>query len=132
MRGAASVVPPAQIGQVLFTLRSANMQLTTDQQFTRLFAGVNYRITDIIAVRKTGAGATSILGGIYDAASKGGSAIVAVGQNWVTLAANVNVVPTLAAVVATALLSGTPYLSLSTGSTGACTADLFILGYCID
>lgn len=108
------------------------MQSTADQQFTKLFAGTTYRITDIIAVRKTGGASVACLGGIYDAASKGGNAIVAVGQSWVSLAASVNVAPTIAAVVATALLTGTPYMSLSTGSTAACTADVFIFGYCVD
>lgn len=124
--------PTSTAGQILFVKRSADMQLNTDQIFTKLFAGTNYRITDIIAVRKTGAASVACLGGIYDAASKGGNAIVAVGQSWVTLAAAINVAPTIAAVVATALLTGTPYLSLSTGSTAACTADVFIFGYAID
>ncbi len=124
--------PTATTGQVLFVKRSADMQSTADQIFTKLFAGTNYRITDIIAVRKTGGASVACAGGIYDAASKGGNAIVAVGQSWVALAASVNVVPTIAAVAATALLSGTPYLSLSTGSTAACTADLFIFGYSVD
>jgi hypothetical protein len=131
-RGGSPSVPVKQVGQVLFVLRSANMQLTTDQAFTRQFVGTNYRITDIMAVRKTGGASVACLGGIYDAASKGGNAIVAVGQSWVTLAANVNVAPTLAAIVSTALLSATPFLSLSTGSTAACTADVFIFGYCVD
>lgn len=132
LKSSAGGVPNTQQGQVLFVLRSANMQSTSDQQFTRLAAGVNYRITDIIAVRKTGAATVACAGGVYDAASKGGSAVVGVAQSWVTLAANVNVVATLAAVNATALLSATPYLSLTTGSTAACTADLFIFGYVID
>lgn len=71
-------------------------------------------------------------GGIYDAMSKGGNAIVGVAQSWIALASGVNVVPTLAAVVGTSLLSATPYLSLTTGSTAACTADIFIFGYCLD
>lgn len=132
VRGGGSPIPATQMGQVLFVLRSANMQLTTDQAFTRLFTGTNYRITDIVSVRKTGAASVACAGGIYDAASKGGSAIVGVAQSWVTLAANVNVTPTIAAVVGTALLSATPYLSLTTGSTAACTADVFIFGYCVD
>jgi len=131
-RGGSPSIPVNRVGQVLFVLRSANMQLTTDQAFVKQFVGTSYRITDIVSVRKTGGASVACLGGIYDAASKGGNALVAVGQSWVTLAANVNVVPTLAAVVATALLSTTPFLSLSTGSTAACTADLFIFGYCVD
>jgi hypothetical protein len=131
MQRSASNYPP-KVAQILFVLRGADMQSTSDQQFSKIFSGTNYRITDIIAVRKTGGASVACAGGIYDAASKGGSAVVGVAQSWVTLAANVNVVPTLAAVNATALLSATPYLSLTTGSTAACTADVFITGYCID
>lgn len=130
-----SVSPPqptTNTGQVLFSLRGANMQSASDQVFTKLFSGTNYMITHIVAVRATGAGSVACAGGIYDAASKGGNAIVGVAQSWVTLAANVSVVPTIAAVVSTALLTATPILSLTTGSTAACTATIFIFGYCVD
>lgn len=132
VRGGSTGIPGIQLAQLLFVKRSADMQSTSDQQFSKIFAGTNYRITDIIAVRKTGGASVVCAGGIYDAASKGGNALVATAQSWVALAANVNVVPTLAAVISTALLSATPYISLTTGSTAACTADLFIFGYCID
>lgn len=132
MRSGGPAIPATNAGQVLFVKRGADMQSTADQAFTKQFAGTNYRITDIIAVRKTGGASVACAGGIYDAASKGGNAVVAVAQSWVTLAANINVVATLAAVNATALLSTTPFLSLTTGSTAACTADLFIFGYVVD
>lgn len=118
--------------QLLFVLRSANMQLNTDQVMTKAFAGTQYRITDIVGVRKTGAATVACAGGIYDAASKGGNAIVANTQDWVSLASGVMVTATKAALVATTILTGTPYLSLTTGSTGACTADIFVYGYVID
>jgi hypothetical protein len=131
------VSPPISVSaantlQVLFVLRSANVQLTTDQVFTKLFTGTKYRITEIIAAQKTGGATVACAGGVYDTASKAGNAIIAAGQSWVTLAASVNVVGTLAAVNNTALLTATPFLSLSTGSTAACTADFFIVGYVID
>lgn len=132
MRSGGPAIPATQMGQVLFVKRSADMQSTADQAFTRLFAGTSYMITNIVAVRKTGGASVVCAGGIYDAAAAGGNALVATAQSWVALAANVNVVPTLAAVVSTALLSATPNLKLATGSTAACTADLFIFGYCID
>jgi hypothetical protein len=116
----------------LFVLRSANMQSTADQAFTKTFAGTQYKITEIIARRKTGGASVACTGGIYDAAAKGGNAIVGVAQSWLTLAASVNVTATLAALVSTTDLSATPFLSLTTGSTAACTADLFIMGYPVD
>lgn len=127
-----SGLQPQSANQILFVLRGADFQSTADQQFTKLFAGTNYRITDICAVRKTGGASVLCAGGIYSAAAKAGNALVATAQSWVTLAANVNVVPTLAAVVGTALCTTTPYLSLTTGSTAAVTADVFIAGYIID
>lgn len=96
--------------QLLFVKRSADMQLATDQIMTKSFAGTQYRITDIVGVRKTGAASVACLGGIYDAASKGGNAIVAATQNWVSLAAGVMVTATKEALVDTTILTGTPYL----------------------
>lgn len=132
LKSSAGAIPNTQVSQVLFVIRGANMQSTADQAFTKLFSGTNYMVSQIIAVRKSGGASVVCAGGVYDAAAKGGNALVGVAQSWVALAANVNVVPTLAAVVSTALLSATPFISLTTGSTAACTADLFIIGYCID
>jgi hypothetical protein len=132
MRSGGQSLSASNAMQQLFVLRSANMQLTTDQAFSKSFTGTNYQITHIVAVRKTGGASIVCAGGIYDTASKAGNALVGVAQSWVTLAASVNVVPTLAALVNTALESATPFLSLTTGSTAACTADIFIFGFCID
>ena len=124
---------PGLAGQVLFVLRNANFQSTADQAFTKVFSGTNYRITDIMAKQKTGAASVVCAGGIYDAAAKAGNAIVGVGQSWVTLSSGVTVNGVLAGVVSTALLnSSTLFLSLTTGSTGAVTGDIFVFGYPID
>lgn len=115
--------------QLLFLLSGANLQSTTDQPFTRMFNGVNYRVMDIFARQRSGGASVLCAGGIYDAASKGGNALVAAAQSWVTLASGVTVSASLASLIGTTLLSGTPILSLTTGSTAACTADIFIFGY---
>lgn len=115
--------------QLLFKLTGANFQLTTDQAFTAVaFGGVNYWPLHIVARQRTGAASVACAGGIYDAASKGGNAIVAAGQSWVTLASGVIVAATRAALADTTLLSATPILSLTTGSTAAITGDVFIYG----
>jgi hypothetical protein len=124
-----SLLNPRQTQQLLFVLRQANMQLTTDQAFTRLFDGQSYRIRDIFARQRSGAASVACAGGIYDAATKGGNAIVAAGQSWVTLASGVTVDGVLAALNNTTLLSATPILSLTTGSTAACVADFYIYGF---
>ena len=132
MLKAVAPQPTANLQQLLFVLRGANMHITTDQAFTKVFTGTNYVVTSVIAARKTGAASVTCAGGVYTAASKGGDALVAATQSWVTLAANIIVNATLAAVAGTAIESATPYLSLTTGSTAACTADVFIFGVCID
>lgn len=114
--------------QLLFQAR-CNMQLTTDQPFTRLFGGSNYFITSIVARQRTGAASVLCAGGIYDAANKSGNALIAAAQSWVTLASGVIVSATLAAVIGTTLLANTAILSLTTGSTAACSADLYIYGF---
>ena len=118
--------PAAQ--QVLFKLSGANLQLTTDQAFTKVYTGSAYAVTAIYARQRTGAASVTCAGGIYDTASKGGNALVAATQSWVTLASGVIVSATLASLTGTVLLSNTPILSLTTGSTGACTADVYIYG----
>lgn len=115
--------------QILFYLPCADMQSTSDQPFYRVFPGTAYRILDIFARQRSGAASVACAGGIYDAATKGGNAIVAAAQSWVTLASAVTVSATLAALVQTTLLSASPRLSLTTGSTGVCTADMWIVGY---
>lgn len=127
-----SQLPVGNALQVLFVGRNLDFTLTTDQALTKLFSGAKYRVTDIIATRKTGAGATACAGGIYDTASKGGNALVAAAQSWVTLAAGVNVAPTIAAVNNTAVLAPSLFLSLTTGSSAALTGDIFVVGYCYD
>ena len=108
------------------------MQLNTDQALTKVFAGTKYRVKDIMVNHASGTATVACAGGIYDTVTKGGNALVAAGENYVTLAAGVNVAPTITSVANTAVLAPTLYLSLSTGSTGACTADVFVYGYCVD
>lgn len=114
---------------LLFQISAANFQLTTDQAFQRFFSGSNYTVSAIIARQRSGGASVACAGGIYDTAAKAGNAIVAAAQSWVTLASGVIVTATLAAIDATALLSNTPFLSLTSGSTAAITADVFIYGY---
>jgi hypothetical protein len=114
--------------QLLFKLNAANLQLTTDQPFTKLFGGTNYMPIAIIARQRSGAASVACVGGIYDGAAKSGNIVAAAATNWVTLAAAAPVVVPVANLLQTALLSATPILSLTTGSTAACTADFYIFG----
>lgn len=122
------------VQQLLFVLRAADFELTTDQQFTKLFQGTKWRATLVIAERKTGAFDTSCLGGIYNAAAKGGDALIAAAQSWAGLTgAGKMVEATLAAVVLTDVQSTVDlFLSLSTGNASALTADVYVYGVCLD
>ena len=122
------------LNQLLFVLRSADFTLTTDQAMTKVFTGTNWKATTITAVRKTGGYGVACLGGFYTAASKAGNAIVASTQTWAGLSGAGKIADaTLAAVLGTdAQSSASCYLSLSTGNTGALTADCFVFGVILD
>jgi hypothetical protein len=125
-----SLLPRTNISQLLFLGRSINMAITTDQALNKVFSGANWVPTKIIALHKTGAFNTACAGGIYTAVSKGGNAIVASTQSWADLVASGTIVDaTLAAIASTIAGSvSTLYLSLTTGNTGALTADVYVFG----
>jgi hypothetical protein len=112
--------------QLLFKGSALNFQLTTDQPLTKVYGGSAYTVTGIFARQRSGAASVACAGGIYDAASKGGNAWVAVAQSWVSLASGV-IVPAVIALTAT-LGTTNLVLSLTTGSTAACTADVYVFG----
>lgn len=132
----ALIVPSQSPGveQVLFKLIGANFNVTTDQQFVPI-GGVpinNYFITRIRAAldpASTTTNLTTAAGGIYTAASKGGSAIVASGQAYTTLAAVATGLDLTIAAAGAQPLTTTPYLSLTTGQGAAATVNLYIMGF---
>jgi hypothetical protein len=123
-----SPVAASSIQQLLFKGSSLNFQLTTDQVLTKVYAGSAYIVTGIYARQRSGAASVVCAGGVYDTAAKGGNAVVAAAQSWVTLASGIIVNAALAALAGTTLLTNTLILSLTTGSTAACTADLYVIG----
>jgi hypothetical protein len=132
VKGTGSI-PLNQVQQMLFSLRSANMAITTDQPFSKLFGGSKYIITNVVSKWVSGAFGTACLGGIYDTASKGGNALVAATQTFAPLTgANTGQVATLATIATTTISTANPILSLTTGNTGALVADIFIFGVCVD
>jgi hypothetical protein len=118
--------------QTLFVLRSADMTLTSDQAFTKLGGFTKYVVTNIIAVAKTGAFGTACVGGIYSAASKGGDPILAAAQVFSNLTGVGLAMIAVAANIIQKQETATPFLSLTTGNTGALTADFFIVGVIVD
>lgn len=132
MRG-GSGFPASNANQLLFKIPAANFQSTSDQAFTKIHGGTQYVITHVIAKRVTGGATIACAGGIYSASSKGGDALVAAAQSWIGLSgASTGVSATVAGVVASSVQTATPFLSLTTGSTAAVTADVSIFGVLID
>jgi hypothetical protein len=117
--------------RLLFVLRSANMQLTADQIFTRRFFGAAWDPTFITAVWTSGAFSGACAGGIYSAASKGGSAIVASAQSYSGLTGALTQT-NCTVLAATTTFLDTPFLSLTTGNGAALTADIRIYGVVYD
>jgi hypothetical protein len=117
--------------QLLFYLPQADMTATTDQTTYQVFSGTLYIPKYIDVLRRSGAFGTACAGGIYTAASKGGSAIVAAGQSYAALTGANKTVPAAIAITDT-VFSAIPILSLTTGNTGALRADVYIWGVCVD
>jgi hypothetical protein len=117
--------------QLLFIMRAANMQLTSDQTFAKLFNGTLWDPFFVIANRTSGAFSSACAGGIYTAPAKGGTAIVAAAQSFSTLTGeNTQTICTVLATTTT--FSGTPILSLTTGNAAGLLADIYIYGACYD
>lgn len=121
---------------ILYQLLGADMTLTTDQVLTvrpGLRAFTNYVITEIFVVRASGAFGTACAGGIYDTAAKAGNAWVAAGQSYAALTGAKKIVkPTLGAIAGTEYAVSAPILALTTGNTGALTADIYVRGVIVD
>lgn len=119
--------------RLLYVIRGANMQSTADQSFTQVGNFTNFMPTFVVANQVSGGATVTCAGGIYSAASKGGNAWVAATQSWINLSTSGKIVSAgLAAIATTALGNTTPILSLTTGSTAAVTADIFIYGVILD
>lgn len=111
--------------QLLWVLRNANMQQTTDQAFTKVFTGTKWATNLIVPVLLSGSITSLTAGGLYTAASKTGSAIVGAAQLWTS------VLP-LTIALSGALTATALNLSLTVGSLSASTADIFVFGVILD
>lgn len=123
----------ASVERKLFSLTGANLQSTADQSFTKAGSFTTYIISKIIARQASGAVTVACAGGIYTSAAKGGTPLIAAVQVWTNITGSGKIVDaTLPAVIGTDAQTATPILSLTTGSTGAATADFIIFGYALD
>jgi len=122
------VISPVQL---LFVLPNANFAITTDQKFTRAFTGTTWDPLFITANQVSGAYSTACLGGIFTAPSKGGTAIVSVGQSYSAMTGS-NTHQQLTVQATTVTFTTDPYFSLSTANSAALFGDIFIWGVCYD
>ena len=119
--------------RLLFVIRAANFQSTADQAFTKIGTFTNYMAGRIIGVRVSGGATVACTGGIYTAAAKGGNAIVGAAQSWLGMSgAGKMQDATLSALVVTDWQTATPILSLTTGSIGVVTGDVYIFGMILE
>ena len=119
--------------RLLFVVRAANFQSTSDQAFTKIGSFTNYSPSKILGRRASGGATVTCAGGIYTGANKTGNALVAAAQSWLGMSgADKTQDAGLAAVALTDSHTATPFLSLTTGSTAAVTADVFIFGLILD
>lgn len=127
-----ATIPPAQIEQLLWVGRSLNLQSATDQALTKMFTGTNWLPTRVLGVRKTGGATVACAGGLYTAATKGGTAYVAAAQSWLACTGTLGTTIAAVAALTAAFSDAVSFFSLTTGSTGACTADVFVYGVVLD
>lgn len=130
-----SHIPIGGAVQLLFTGGPFDMAVAdADNALTKVFLGTNFAVTDVYAKRVTGGTSVACAGGIYTATSKGGLALVAAVQSWVTLTgAGKMVRATLANLLGTDLSSSAvAYLNLTGASTGGCTATFYVYGVVLD
>ena len=124
---------PNQFGGILLgKLISANMNSTADQQITMLDNPSKFLLRRIV-VTNASISLTTAAGGVYTAASKGGTAVVAAAQAYSSLTTSALFLDlTLSATgsASTTVKSNIPnlYLSLTTAQGAAATADVYVYG----
>lgn len=122
-----ALISGGQVKSVLLgKLIGANMNIDTDQSIT--IANASKYIVRGITVTNASISLTTAVGGIYNAASKGGSAIVANSQAYTALSATTKFLDLTLAITDTTQTASTLYLNLTTKQGGAATADVFVFG----
>ena len=124
--GCAILSPPPT--DLLFTLKGANFNITSDQILTPTFNG-KFRIKRIVVLNTSLNGMSTAAGGFYTAPSKGGSAIVAAGHAYTGLTNALTALELTLALSNLVLVAGTPlYFALTTAQGAAATADIYVYG----
>lgn len=111
----------------LVKLAGANMNTTADQAITGFPS--KYQINGVLFTNASGS-LTTAVGGIYTAASKGGSQVIYSGQSYATLTSSSVLLQGSFAIGAleVAYTQATLYLSLTTPQGSALTCDVYVIG----
>lgn len=118
--------------RIIGSLIGANMNVTTDN-IIPIATQADLYVIERIVVTNASISLTTAAGGVYTAAAKGGTAIVAAGQVYSALTAATKFVAlTLQNSALTdvfdAATQANLYLSLTTGQGAAATADVYVYG----
>ena len=116
---------------LLGKLVAANMNTTADQAIA--MASAKYRLSKVL-VTDASTSLTLAAGGLYTAASKGGSAVVIAATVYSALTGSSKYLePALAGTALTDILTGSSlYLSLTVAQGGAATATFWLFGEKLD
>lgn len=121
------VVRGEDLSGVLGKLIGANMNTTNDQAITIRNAGSPYVIRRIVATNAS-LSLSVAQGGLYTAASKGGSGIVGNTQVYAALTSGTKFLDLTLGVITDILTGGTLYLSLILAQGSAATCDFYLIG----
>lgn len=127
LAGAGGLYSPIR---VLFTLIGADMNSTSDQSFTKLGTFTSY-LPIRLSFTNVSTSLTTAAGGVYTAAAKGGTALVAAAQAYSGANATGAGGACSFAPLGAGPQTATPILSLSTPQGGAATADFYYVGSAI-
>jgi hypothetical protein len=106
---------------------SVDMNATGDQPIILRTGTAGYLIEKII-VTNASASLSLAAGGVYTAASKGGTAIVAAGQLYSALTGSTKLLSLTLAALTDVLTTSPIYLSLTVAQGTAATADIYMFG----
>lgn len=117
-----------QTGGLIGQLLSANMNVTTDQAFTMFVPSTGLFVVSKVLVTNASTSLTTAVGGVYDAAAKGGNALVANTQVYSALTTALIALPLTIALNIRQTAGKIIRLALSTPQGGAATADCYLYG----
>lgn len=124
-----SLAPPIlNTSRILWRLIGANMNSTADQAFSKVGSFTSYLVFSIRCANAS-ISLTTAVGGLYDTASKGGTALVANSQAYSTLTSSSLGFALGSTTYGVGVRSGASlFLSLTTPQGSAATADFYVLG----